>query len=83
MTTIPKRATTPIGYAVHVHGTSPVFDDSTTHVLIDDEGAGPFIVLRQFGAHTKTGEVELDIEDLEAVVRVARRLMKAQGEMVD
>ena len=80
---IHKRATTPLCYAVHYHGTSPVFDDSTTHVLIDDDAAGPYIVLRQFGTDAKVGEVRLDIEDLEAIVLVARRLIKAQPEIVD
>ena len=75
----PARTTTPLCYAVHCQGTSPVFDDSTTHVLVDDDAAGPFIVLRQFGTESKVGEVRLDIEDLEAIVLVARRLIKAQA----
>ena len=80
----PKRATTPIGYAVHVHGTSAVFDDSVTQVLVDDDAAGPYIVLKQIGREAnKAGEVRLDLDELEAVIRAARRLLRAQPEIVD
>ena len=80
----PKRATTPIGYSVHVHGTSAVFDDSVTQVLVDDDAAGPYIVLKQSGREAnKAGEVRLDMDELEAVVRAARRLIRAQPEIVD
>lgn len=79
-----KRATTPIAYAVHVHGTSAVFDDSVTKVMVDDDAAGPYIVLQQMGREAnKAGEVRLDMDELEAVVRAARRLIRAQPEIVD
>ena len=72
------RKITPIGMAVHLQDESPIFGEHATHVLIDDEAAGPFIVLRQFGEESKVGEVRLDIEELEAVLRAARRLIRAQ-----
>jgi len=72
------RKITPIGMAVHPPDESPIFGEHATHVLIDDEAAGPFIVLRQYGSETKSGEVRLDIEELDAVMRAARRLIRAQ-----
>ena len=78
-----SRAITPIGYAVHTHGTSAVFDESVIQVLIEDESAGPYILLRQVENLTnKEGEVRLDLDELEAVVRVARRLIRAQPSYV-
>jgi hypothetical protein len=69
---------------VHVFGTSALFDESVTQVLIDDDAAGPYIVLKQSGREAnKAGEVRLDMDELEAVVRAARRLIRAQPEIVD
>ena len=73
-----SRKITPIGMSVHLPDESPIFGDDATHVLIDDDAAGPFIVLRQFGTEAKVGEVRLDIAELEAVLRAARRLIRAQ-----
>jgi len=78
-----KRIATPIAVAVHIQGESPVFGDSSTQVLVDDEAGGPFIVLRQCNSSTKPGEVRLDMDELELVIRVARRLMKAQPDIAD
>ena len=73
------RKITPIGMSVHLPDESPIFGDSSTHVIVDDESAGPFIVLRQFTDNSKLGEVRLDIAELEAVLRAARRLIRAHG----
>ena len=73
------RKITPIGMSVHLPDESPIFGVSSTHVIVDDEAAGPFIVLRQFRDNAKLGEVRLDIAELEAVLRAARRLIRAHG----
>ena len=73
------RKITPIGMSVHLPDESPIFGVSSTHVIVDDDAAGPFIVLRQFTEHSKLGEVRLDIAELEAVLRAARRLIRAHG----
>jgi hypothetical protein len=69
---------TPIGMSVHLPDESPIFGEDATHVIVDDDAAGPFIVLRQFTDNSKLGEVRLDIAELEAVLRAARRLLRAQ-----
>lgn len=73
-----RLRTTPLGVAIHPHDQSPVYGTQATQVMIDDEAGGPFIVLRQFNDYIKPGEIRLDMDELEAVVRAARRLMKAQ-----
>jgi hypothetical protein len=72
------RKITPIGMSVHMPDESPIFGDSSTHVMVDDDAAGPYLVLRQYGNERKVGEVRLDIDELESVMRAARRLIRAQ-----
>ena len=74
------RKITPIGMSVHLPDESPIFGEDATHVLIDDDAAGPYLVLRQYGREAKVGEVRLDLAELEAVMRAARRLIRAQPE---
>lgn len=67
-----------IGIAVHPPGDSPVYGEAATHVLLDDEAAGPFILLRQAHDGIKPGEVRLDPEELDAVYDAAKRLIKGE-----
>lgn len=69
---------TPIGVSVHMKSENPIFGADTTHILIDDLAGGPFLVLRQFEEGLKPGEIRLDLKELEAVLKVARKLIKAQ-----
>lgn len=67
--------TTVIAISVHGENDNPMFGESATHVKIEDEAAGPFIVLSQAGHETaKTGEVQLDFEELNRIVAAAKRL---------
>jgi hypothetical protein len=75
------RKITPIGMSVHLPDESPIYGESTIHVLVEDEAGGAFILLRQVasdGEDMKPGEVRLDLEELEAVLRAARRLIRDQ-----
>ena len=74
-----KIMTTPLVVAIHREKDSPVFGESTTHVCIADEAGGPFIVLKQFRSGAE-GEQEMrfDLDELEAIVKAALSLMKAQ-----
>jgi hypothetical protein len=68
--------TTGMSYAVHLDHESPVFGESVTHVRIDDEAAGPYIVISQTtNPEAKPGEVAFELEQLEQVLMCARRLM--------
>jgi hypothetical protein len=70
--------TTPIAYSVHREGDNPIFGESSTHVVIEDESAGPFIVLKQCHDHIKEGEVRFDLEELEAILIIARTMIVEQ-----
>ena len=73
--------TTPISVAVHPAGENPTLGDQSTHVLVDDEGGGAFIVLRQCNDYIKPGEVLLDMDELEAVVIAARALIQSHRDV--
>lgn len=71
--------TTPIAVAIHVDDESPIFGEQTIQVWIDNEAAGPLVVLKQIGHNSsKPGTIWLDIEQLETVTRAARELSDAQ-----
>lgn len=74
---------TPIAVSVHTQGQSPIFGVGATHVFVDDVAAGPFLRLKQTGDARESGEVRLDLEELEAIVIAARRLMKAQPKVAE
>lgn len=72
-----KYLSTPLSTSIHRPGQNPIFGECSTHVTVDDDAGGPFIVLRQCDDNIKPGKVRLDMEELEAVLKAARKLMKA------
>jgi hypothetical protein len=54
----------------------PVFGENITEVSIEDEAAGPFIVLEQAG-YKDRGKLKFDLEELELVLNVARYLVRS------
>ena len=64
---------TTISVSVHPPHENPIFGELVTRVTIEDEAAGPFIILSS-NAETEVG-LRLDPKELEAVVRVARDLV--------
>lgn len=52
------------------HGKSPVYAESATHVRMEDEGGGAFIVLEQ-----NDQKVCLDPEELPLVLAAAQKLL--------
>ena len=71
-----KIRVTPVCVAVHREREHPVFGEGTTHVQIEDEGGGAFVVLRQFGDHEKEGEMRFDVDELRVVAREAARMVR-------
>ena len=62
----------PIAVSVYREGESPIFGEHCTRVEIDDEAAGPFIVLKQVGRDKEdVGLLRLDLDELEEITRVA------------
>ena len=62
---------------VHLKGKSPVFGEGVIHVRLDDEGAGPFVVLRQMKESTEDdgySNIKMDFEELEHIIKAGKML---------
>jgi hypothetical protein len=73
-----KLLTVVTSYSVFREGDSPIFGNTATHVRVDDDTSGPYLVLEQ--KHEDPGRIHLDLEELEAIVVAARKLMKQKLE---
>lgn len=69
--------TTPMAISVHLAYENPVYGECSTMVAVDDEAGGAFIVIKQSDDQAAIGTVRMDLEQLEAVVAAARKLIKA------
>lgn len=74
-----KRVKTVIAMSVHSEGESAVFGEGATHVRVEDDGGGPFIVLHQVNESTEAGMVRLDADELELVLDAGRELLRQEG----
>ncbi len=76
----PPYVETPLAVAVHTSHDNPVCGHGT-EVRVDDDAAGPYIVLRQHrtdhSGKTALAEVQLDLPELLRIVRAARKLIRA------
>ena len=66
---------TTISVSVHRAEMNPIFGEGVTRVSLDDDAAGPFVVLRQDGEKLENGEIRIDIEELRAVTEAAEKLI--------
>jgi len=41
----------------------PIFSERATFIEMADEGAGPFLTLRQINDETERGEIKIDLEE--------------------
>ena len=62
--------------AIHPKDVNPVFGVGVTHVSIEDEAAGGFILLAQHNERPE-GVLAFDIEELEEIWLVAKEMMEA------
>ena len=69
---------TPIAYSVHSSKENPIYSETATHVKMEDEGGGPFVVLTQDGSEEK--EIRVDVEELEKILETSRMLI-GEGKM--
>ncbi len=68
--------TIPLKYSVFPKDENPLFSEFATHISIDDDAAGAYIVIEQFpdeGCQT----IKLDLPELEELLRLANKLMAA------
>lgn len=69
------RATV-IAASIHRRSENPIFGEGVTHVTIADEGAGAFLRLCQFDESQRSGEVVIDIDELDLIRDVGRKMIE-------
>ena len=69
-----KLKTTVLCISVHREDESPIFGENSTHIVLEDEAGGPFIILKQSNNDNLAGETRLDIDELELITKVAREM---------
>ena len=79
--------TTTVAVAVHRRSESPIFGEGTLRVELDDDAAGPYVVLTcvNNGEENRPG-LRMDMDELDAVTVAARGMMDAfpnDGEVTD
>jgi hypothetical protein len=70
-----KYKTTILQVSVHREESNPVFGEGNTYVSVDDEAAGPFLIIEQSDDNIETGKVRMDYEEFLAVAEAAKMLM--------
>lgn len=64
---------TSVKVAIHRESASPIDGDGNIYLQLDDEGGGAFFLLFQ---PDSSGSIRVDPEDIEAIARAARFLMR-------
>ena len=60
-----------------------MFAEHNTHVEIDDEAAGPFIVIQQHRDDAEKGQVRINAEEWPSIVKAVKMAIKASKELED
>lgn len=66
---------TPIAMAVYPGHEDPIYGREVTHVELEDEGGGQFIVLKQ-----EDQRLRVELEELEQILIAARQLLNPEPE---
>jgi hypothetical protein len=74
-TKVSKHKTTILQVAVHREDANPVFGEGNTYVRVDDEAAGPFLIIEQHDDDVRPGTVRMEYEEFLAVAEAAKMLM--------
>lgn len=67
--------TTTLSIAIHPAGENPVFSDGATHVSVEDDGGGAFLIVRQHLDDPKPGEIRVDPAELDQILEAGRQLL--------
>ena len=73
---------TPTRWCVHEEG-EPVFAEHNTHVGIDDEGAGPFVVIQHYWDDLEKGKVKIDIAEWPLIIKAVEMAIEASRDLED
>lgn len=74
-----EYAKTILAISVHKSNESANFGEGATHVCIDDEGGGPYLILKQSNDWSENGEIRLEFEELPLIVEAANQLINQTG----
>jgi quinol monooxygenase YgiN len=66
----------PTSYSVFYEKENPLYGEYATHIEIDDEAGGGFIILKQY-TDDGTMKIKLDKDEMEEVFRLANKLLAA------
>ena len=66
-----------LGLSVYRENDNPVFGETTTHVTLEDEGAGCFVSLKQ-----ASGTLRFDFDEFEEVVRAVNVLKEVDKGLI-
>ena len=67
---------TTLKLSVHPEDDNPVFGEQSTHIRIEDDAGGPYLVISQCHDDIKPGEICLSFEELTKVYKAAMLLRK-------
>lgn len=70
-----KYVKTILKVAIHRENENPVFGEGNTFVSVEDEAAGPFIIIEQNDSYNTEKNIRMDYEELLAVTEAAKVLM--------
>ncbi len=68
--------TIPLKYSVCYKDDNPIFGESATHISIDDEAGGAFVVLEQ-SPDEGIQKIKLDLPEFEELLRLGKKLIDA------
>lgn len=69
-----KIKSTTLTVSVHREGTNPIFGEGVTHVSVEDEAAGGFIVIEQLDEQPDK-KLRFDEDELGVIMEVAKKLI--------
>lgn len=71
-----KYVSTIMSVSVHNKAVNPIYGEFNVVVSVEDEGAGPFLVLEQSTDDGANQKIRVDYDELLAVVQAAKMLME-------
>ena len=71
--------TTITAVSIHPVHCNPIFGAECTHVMLEDEAGGCFIVIEQDNDEAKVGTIRVTLEELTLIVEASKTLMGQQG----
>ena len=72
----------PLKYSMFYEKDNPVFGESATHISIDDDAGGSYIVLEQF-PDDGPQKLKFDLPELEELLRIANKLMSEYNKVTE